>query len=71
MAERQTRATRRPPAAPLPDPDVKPPEYRVPRGRSGYGARAALDQLLQDLERVRRAKEFYGDLPRRAIDPLV
>lgn len=55
-----------------PDPDVKPPEYRVPRGRSGYGAVSALDQLLADLERIRRAKEFYGDLPRRGIiDPLI
>jgi hypothetical protein len=46
-----------------PDPDVKPPEYRVPRGRSGVGASSALVQLLKDLERVRRAKEYYGDLP--------
>lgn len=56
---------------PPPDPDVKPPEYRVPRGRSGVGAVSALDQLLKDLERIRRAKEYYGDLPRRPIDPLV
>jgi len=55
----------------MPDPDVKPPEYRVPRGRSGNGAMAALDQLLKDLERVRLAKEYYGDLPRRSIEPLV
>lgn len=56
----------------VPDPDVKPPEYRVPRGRSGNGAMAALEQLLKDLERVRLAKEFYGDLPRQAIiDPLI
>ncbi len=48
----------------LPDPEVKPPEYRVPRGRSGNGALSALEQLLRDAERVRRAKEFYGDLPR-------
>ena len=55
-----------------PDPEVRPPEYRVPRGRSGNGALAALDQLVADLERIRRAKEFYGDLPRRSlIDPLV
>lgn len=55
-----------------PDPEVRPPEYRVPRGRSGYGAVSALDQLLADLERIRRAKEFYGDLPRRStIDPLI
>lgn len=48
------------------DPDVKPPEYRVPRGRSGVGAQSALETLLKDLERVRLAKEAYGDLPRRA-----
>ncbi|MES2936354.1 MAG: hypothetical protein V4864_01650 [Pseudomonadota bacterium] len=54
-----------------PDPDVKPPEYRVPRGRSGVGATSALDQLMQDLERVRRAKAYYGDLQRHAIDPLL
>jgi hypothetical protein len=63
-------ARRTQPAMPMPDPDVKPPEYRVPRGRSGHGAMAALDQLLKDLERVRLAKEYYGDLPRRAIEPL-
>jgi hypothetical protein len=51
---------------PLPDPDVKPPEYRVPRGRSGVGSESALQTLLADLERVRRAKEAYGDLPPRA-----
>ncbi|MBC5766408.1 hypothetical protein [Ramlibacter albus] len=45
------------------DPDVKPPEYRVPRGRSGYGSQSALQTLLNDLERIRRAKEAYGDLP--------
>jgi hypothetical protein len=49
------------------DPDVKPPEYRVPRGRSGYGSHSALAQLLADLERVRRAKEAYGDLPPRPL----
>lgn len=48
------------------DPDVKPPEYRVPRGRSGVGAKSALETLLKDLERIRRAKEAYGDLPRRS-----
>lgn len=47
------------------DPEVKPPEYRVPRGRSGYGSQSALLTLLGDLERIRRAKEAYGDLPRR------
>ena len=46
-----------------PDPEVKPPEYRVPRGRSGVGAQSALDTLMQDLERIRRAREAYGDLP--------
>ena len=46
-----------------PDPDVKPPEYRVPRGRSGHGSKTALETLLKDLERIRRAKEAYGDLP--------
>jgi hypothetical protein len=50
-------------AAPFRDPDVKPPEYRVPRGRSGVGAQSALMTLLNDLERIRRAKEAYGDLP--------
>lgn len=45
------------------DPEVKPPDYRVPRGRSGHGARTALQTLLKDLERVRRAKQAYGDLP--------
>jgi hypothetical protein len=48
------------------DPEVKPPEYRVPRGRSGVGAQSALEILLQDLERVRRAKEAYGELPHRS-----
>lgn len=50
------------------DPEVKPPEYRVPRGRSGVGSKSALDTLLQDLERIRRAKEAYGDLPPRSPD---
>lgn len=48
------------------DPEVKPPEYRVPRGRSGTGATSALETLLQDLERIRRAREAYGDLPPHA-----
>lgn len=47
----------------VPDPEVKPPEYRVPRGRSGHGSKSALETLLKDLERIRRAKEAYGDLP--------
>lgn len=56
----------------MPDPEVRPPEYRVPRGRSGNGAVSALDQLMADMERIRRAKAFYGDLPRRSlIDPLM
>ena len=50
---------------PFLDPEVKPPEYRVPRGRSGVGAQSALEILLQDLERIRRAKEAYGEPPRR------
>lgn len=48
------------------DPEVKPPEYRVPRGRSGVGAQSALETLLRDLERIRRAREAYGDLPSHA-----
>jgi hypothetical protein len=44
------------------DPDVKPPHYRVPRGRSGTGAQSALETLLADLERIRKAKEAYGEL---------
>jgi hypothetical protein len=52
-----------------PDPDVKPPEYRVPRGRSGIGAQSALDTLLRDLERVRQAKQAWGDLP-SGYEPL-
>jgi hypothetical protein len=43
------------------DPEVKPPEYRVPRGRSGVGADSALETLLSDLERIRQAKEAYGE----------
>ena len=49
---------------PFLDPEVRPPEYRVPRGRSGVGAQSALETLLRDLERIRHAKEAYGDLPR-------
>ncbi|MDB5858481.1 MAG: hypothetical protein JWQ76_2170 [Ramlibacter sp.] len=45
------------------DPEVRPPEYRVPRGRSGVGAQSALETMLRDLERIRQAKEAYGDLP--------
>jgi len=37
----------------------------VPRGRSGVGAESALNTLLSDLERIRRAKEAYGELPAR------
>ena len=48
------------------DPDVKPPEYRVPRGRSGHGSESALKTLLNDLERIRKAKVAYGDLPKPA-----
>jgi hypothetical protein len=44
------------------DPEVKPPEFRVPRGRSGVGAQSALDTLLADLERVRKAREAYTQL---------
>jgi hypothetical protein len=44
------------------DPEVKPPDFRVPRGRSGVGAQSALDQLTADLERIRRAKEVYAQL---------
>jgi hypothetical protein len=47
------------------DPEVKPPEYRVPRGRSGQGSKSALETLLKDIDRIRRAKEAYGDLPPR------
>lgn len=46
------------------DPEVKPPDYRVPRGRSGVGAQSALETLIKDLERVRRAKEAYGEVQR-------
>jgi hypothetical protein len=51
------------------DPDVKPPEYRVPRGRSGHGSQSALQTLLNDLDRIRRAKEAYGDLPPKQGQP--
>jgi hypothetical protein len=44
------------------DPDVRPPEYRVPRGRSGVGAQSALETLLADVERIRKAREAYGQL---------
>ena len=45
----------------FPDPEVRPPEYRVPRGRSGVGSETALETLLSDLERIRRAKEAWGE----------
>jgi hypothetical protein len=41
------------------DPEVKPPDFRVPRGRSGEGAQSALATLLSDEERIRRAREAY------------
>lgn len=44
------------------DPEVLPPDYRVPRGRSGVGAASALETLLKDLERIRKAREAWGDL---------
>lgn len=44
------------------DPEVRPPEYRVPRGRSGVGSQTALETLVKDLERIRCAREAYGDL---------
>ena len=47
------------------DPEVKPPDYRVPRGRSGNGSRSAFETLLKDIDRIQRAKEAYGDLPHR------
>ena len=47
------------------DPEVKPPDYRVPRGRSGHGSKSALETLLKDIDRIQRAKEAYGDLPKR------
>jgi hypothetical protein len=57
------------PKTPDLDPEVKPPNYRVPRGRSGVGSESALKTLLNDLERIRRAKEAYGDLPPRPTLP--
>ena len=50
---------------PFLDPEVKPPEYRVPRGRSGHGSKSALETLLKDIDRVQRAKEAYGEPPQR------
>jgi len=47
------------------DPEVKPPDYRVPRGRSGEGSKSALETLLKDIDRIQRAKEAWGDLPQR------
>jgi hypothetical protein len=44
------------------DPEVKPPEFRVPRGRSGVGAQSALEVLVSDLERIRLAREAYNQL---------
>lgn len=55
---------------PFLDPEVKPPDYRVPRGRSGQGSRSALETLLKDIDRVQRAKEAYGDLPKRSDGPF-
>jgi hypothetical protein len=46
------------------DPEVKPPDFRVPRGRSGEGSDSALKTLLNDLERIRRAREAYAELLR-------
>lgn len=44
------------------DPDVKPPHFRVPRGRSGVGSQSALETLKADLERIERAKAAYAQL---------
>ena len=44
------------------DPEVKPPHFRVPRGRSGVGSQSALETLLADQERIRKAKEAYNQL---------
>lgn len=44
------------------DPEVKPPHYRVPRGRSGVGSQSAMETLLADQERIRKAKEAYTEL---------
>ena len=51
------------------DPEVKPPDYRVPRGRSGQGSMSALETLLKDIDRIQRAKQAYGDLPQRPESP--
>lgn len=55
------------PSSPLPplppfDPEVKPPEFRVPRGRSGVGATSALETWVNDMQRIQRAKAAYGEL---------
>jgi len=55
---------------PFLDPEVKPPDYRVPRGRSGQGSKSALETLLKDIDRVQRAKDAYGDLPKRPDGPF-
>lgn len=55
---------------PFPDPEVRPPDYRVPRGRSGHGAKSALETFLKDLDRIRRAKEAWGELPPRQDSPF-
>ena len=52
------------------DPEVKPPDYRVPRGRSGVGAQSALETLLSDLERIRKAREAYTQLFRGIEDAI-
>lgn len=52
------------------DPEVKPPHFRVPRGRSGVGSQSALETLLADLERIRKAKEGYNELF-RSIEEVV
>lgn len=52
------------------DPEVKPPHYRVPRGRSGVGAQSALETLLSDLERIRKAREAYTQLFRGIEDAV-
>lgn len=44
------------------DPEVKPPHFRVPRGRSGVGSQSALETLKADLERIERAKAAYAEL---------
>ncbi|GAB3769415.1 hypothetical protein GCM10028796_34440 [Ramlibacter monticola] len=52
------------------DPEVKPPDYRVPRGRSGVGAQSALETLLSDLERIRKARDAYTQLFRGIEDAV-